>query len=95
MKIKVKPGFGILGMKLGEGDAARKVFITPWGCFLDAPKAAPKDFAGGSAAYEVDAGPCAALISAAVAAKHKGLMESVEILSEAKAPAKTPASAPV
>ena len=80
MQIRVKGDSHIIGAKVGRGDARRSVFITPWGCFLDEPKPAPKGFETKSGDYTVDAGPAAHLIREALAEEDHALSEAVSIV---------------
>jgi len=82
MKIKVKAGQGaVIGTHVGTGDERRMLFISPWGCSLSTPKPAPKGADLSSRAYEVEVtGECERLLRAALASKHAGLVERIEIL---------------
>lgn len=81
MQIRVEGGSPIIGAKVGHGDARRSVFITPWGCSLDAPKPTPKGFeTKPGESYIIDAGPAAHLIREALAEENHALSEAVSIV---------------
>ena len=91
MILHVLPGpSAVIGVKLGSD--RRMVFITPAGCSFDSPPKIPEGTDLRATSYDVDPGPCEALIAEGLKAGNEGLKSRVELRAGTVKPPAAPRS---